>query len=319
MSAISAALGSSQYRSRCTADSRVAVPRQTAPTGAGETRPAAASRPAPPRAARAVRRLGVGAEELDVYSRTASSTCFVAGHLSRARAEPARSRAALRLALAYSMPSSTTSRAAAAAISSADRAHGRMVVGAGSSGRVTAPMRATMVARAAGHVGGAGSSRSVWAPAASPPAGPPARAPAGGVDAEVVPRRGLGAEHAFAPLHVVQVDLQDALLGQQASSISVSTSSCPLRSTVRSPDRNRFLASCWVMVEPPTSLASTCGAGGWQPPCARRGARRLRHALRRAGCGPGLFDGVPLDAAVLGEAGVLAGDHGALEVRRCAA
>jgi hypothetical protein len=32
---------------------------------------------------------------------------------------------------------------------------------------------------------------------------------------EVVLRGSLGAEHAFAPFYVVQVDLQDALLGQQ--------------------------------------------------------------------------------------------------------
>src|SRR5512146_2882530 len=34
-------------------------------------------------------------------------------------------------------------------------------------------------------------------------------------DVEIVARRGLGAEHAFAPLDVVEVDLEDALLGQQ--------------------------------------------------------------------------------------------------------
>ena len=74
------------------------------------------------------------------------------------------------------------------------------------------------------------------------------------------------------------------------------------------------MASCWVMVEPPTSFG-----------CAQRG-RRPRGARRRAGSSPlgallgalvalpGPLDRVPFDAAVLGEAGVLAGDHRALQV-----
>ncbi|MCY1549435.1 hypothetical protein D9M68_856010 [compost metagenome] len=36
--------------------------------------------------------------------------------------------------------------------------------------------------------------------------------------------------------------------------MSVSTSSCPLRIRLRSPESSRFLASCWVMVEPPMIL-----------------------------------------------------------------
>ena len=57
------------------------------------------------------------------------------------------------------------------------------------------------------------------------------------------------------------------------------TNSCALRSTVRSPDRNRFLASCWVMVEPPTTLGSTLRPPGgccWARASARASARWLR-------------------------------------------
>src|SRR6266851_4922777 len=36
-----------------------------------------------------------------------------------------------------------------------------------------------------------------------------------------------------------------------ASSIAASIASWPLRSALRSPERNRFFASCWVSVDPP--------------------------------------------------------------------
>jgi hypothetical protein len=64
-------------------------------------------------------RLGVGAEELDVFAHRVFEL-LVAGQL--AGREP-KSRAALRLAAAYSMPSSTTSRAAVAAMASVSGAH----------------------------------------------------------------------------------------------------------------------------------------------------------------------------------------------------
>src|SRR5450830_1109794 len=46
---------------------------------------------------------------------------------------------------------------------------------------------------------------------------------------------------------------------RKVSSNSVSTSSWPLRKSVRSPERNRFLANCCVMVEPPTTLGERTG------------------------------------------------------------
>jgi hypothetical protein len=66
-----------------------------------------------------------------------------------------------------------------------------------------------------------------------------------------MPGGGLGAKHAVAPFHAVEVDLQNALLAQHQLQQWASTSSWPLRSKLRSPDSSRFLASCWVMVEPP--------------------------------------------------------------------
>ena len=101
-----------------------------------------------------------------------------------------------------------------------------------------------------------------------------------------------------------------------ASSTYVSTSSWPLRSGVRSPDRNRFLASCCVMVEPPTTLAlaGTIGLSG-----ARRAARSLRRSATLLGALvalPGALHRLPVDAAVFDEAAVLAGDHRPLQ--RCA-
>src|SRR6266478_7851794 len=52
------------------------------------------------------------------------------------------------------------------------------------------------------------------------------------------------------------------------SSQSASTSSCILRQSVRSWVRNRFLASCWVMVEPPceTPRRSTLAAAARASP-----------------------------------------------------
>ena len=43
-------------------------------------------------------------------------------------------------------------------------------------------------------------------------------------------------------------------LSSMCSKSRVSTNSWPLRSKVRSPDNNKFFASCWVMVEPPMTL-----------------------------------------------------------------
>ena len=61
-----------------------------------------------------------------------------------------------------------------------------------------------------------------------------------------------------------------------ASSSYERTSSWPLRRKLRSPLRNRFLASCWVIVEPPTTF-------GRRRPGARR---RLRSRLRRRAAAP---------------------------------
>ncbi len=56
-------------------------------------------------------------------------------------------------------------------------------------------------------------------------------------------------------------------LDSSSSSAMVSTNSWALRTRVRSPERNRFLANCWVMVEPPTTLgglaALPLGGAGW--------------------------------------------------------
>jgi hypothetical protein len=43
-------------------------------------------------------------------------------------------------------------------------------------------------------------------------------------------------------------------LGMVVSSIHVINASCPFRSHERLPDRNRFLASCWLMVEAPATI-----------------------------------------------------------------
>ena len=40
----------------------------------------------------------------------------------------------------------------------------------------------------------------------------------------------------------------------QEAIITVMMASCSLRKTLRLPERNRFLASCWLMVEPPATM-----------------------------------------------------------------
>ena len=78
--------------------------------------------------------------------------------------------------------------------------------------------------------------------------------------AEIEIGRRLDAEGAAAHIGAVEIELQDFLLRQVASpSQSDRKASLILRSKVRSLDRNRFLASCWVMLEPPwtTELART--------------------------------------------------------------
>ena len=83
---------------------------------------------------------------------------------------------------------------------------------------------------------------------------------AGALDVEIVARGGLGAEHAFAPFDAVQIDLEDAVLRQQCFEEAVTTNSWPLRARLRSPPRNRFFASCCVIVEPPTIFGARAAA-----------------------------------------------------------
>ena len=73
---------------------------------------------------------------------------------------------------------------------------------------------------------------------------------------EVAPRGSLDAIGARAVIDAVEIHLQDLLLGEFGSSQKAMRTSWTLRSMVREGSRKRFLASCWVMVEPPwTSLA----------------------------------------------------------------
>ena len=68
------------------------------------------------------------------------------------------------------------------------------------------------------------------------------------------------------------------------------TASSPLRSHDREPDRNRFFASCCVIVEPPATMRP-----------------RLLVLLHRE------LDAVPVEAFVLDELRILGGDHRALQ------
>jgi len=63
---------------------------------------------------------------------------------------------------------------------------------------------------------------------------------------------GLRTEHAIAPLDHIQVDLEYPPLAHDGfRALRVTTASCALRHHARSPEKNRFFASCCVMVEPP--------------------------------------------------------------------
>src|SRR5574343_383554 len=92
-------------------------------------------------------------------------------------------------------------------------------------------------------------------------------------------------------------------LPSRPSSRKVSTNSCALRSTVRSPDRNRFFASCWLIVEPPTIL----GGAGVLGLLARLqlGVAAGGGLLGALVLLPGGLQRVPFHAAVVDEAGVL--------------
>ena len=118
-----------------------------------------------------------------------------------------------------------------------------------------------------------------------------------GAHAEVALRRGLGAEHAVAPLDHVEVELEDPLLRQHRfEQHGDDRLLAPCASSSSSGDRNRFFASCWVIVEPPRDHAAL-----------------LPVLLER------LLDAIPVEAAVVDELRVLGGDHRALQVRaRCA-
>jgi len=43
-------------------------------------------------------------------------------------------------------------------------------------------------------------------------------------------------------------------LSQKVSSQTVISASCALRQGVLAPERNRFFASCWLIVEPPATM-----------------------------------------------------------------
>src|SRR5882762_4143621 len=76
------------------------------------------------------------------------------------------------------------------------------------------------------------------------------------------------------------------------SIMTVINTSCALRHGVRLPDRNRFLASCWLMVEPPATI------------------------LPLTMFFIGLLDRLPVEAVVVEKLGILGRDQCALEIDR---
>mmetsp|Transcript_6765 Transcript_6765/g.28422 ORF Transcript_6765/g.28422 Transcript_6765/m.28422 type:complete len:347 (-) Transcript_6765:4243-5283(-) len=223
-------------------------------------------------------------------SRTASSTSSLPGRAARGRP---RSRAARCLAGPQSMPSSTMRRAAAAAISAV-----MAVMGSGQLGAVHAAGnhagpghhigRGRLALEALGRRQHDGQPRGLEGPEP------------GRIGVEVVARRGLGAEQAFAPLDAVQIDLQDAALVQQ-----------PLEH--QRDDKLLALAQQRALAGQEQVLGQLLADGGAADHLGHALAPRLDPGLGLLVLLPGALEGVPVDAAVLGEAIVLAGDHGALE------
>ncbi len=126
---------------------------------------------------------------------------------------------------------------------------------------------------------------------------------------EVVLRRGLGTEHAFAPFDVVQIDLEDPPLVEQHLEHAWRApvpGPCAARCARRT--NSRLFASFCVMVEPPRSRT---GRTGLPRDSARRapGGELFGPSVALAGA----LDGFPLHADMVDEVGVLAGDDGALE------
>ena len=94
---------------------------------------------------------------------------------------------------------------------------------------------------------------------------------------EIAPRRRLDAIGIRTEEHPVQVHRKDLVLGDICcSSQTASSTSCTLRSSVRSGDRNRFLASCWVSVEPPCTMRPVMTLVSM----ARRQAERIDAEMR---------------------------------------
>ena len=145
--------------------------------------------------------------------------------------------------------------------------------------------------------------------------------------AEIEVGRGGYAESAAAHIGAVEIELQDLFLGQVHLQPQRKKASLTLRSTVRSLDRNRFLASCWVIVDPPwtTELARTFSCIARirprksMPKCSKK--RRssvastawidvVRHLVDR--------DGIALDDAALPDLVAVAVEEGDGEIILCA-
>ena len=137
-----------------------------------------------------------------------------------------------------------------------------------------------------------------------------------------MPRGRLGAENPFAPLDVVEVDLEDALFVQHRFEHEGEDELLSLARQVAFAGQQQVLGQLLRdrRAADHLRLAQRLGRAGR----CRRSRRLLLQTFVELGDArlgflvalPGLFERVPFDAAVLGEARVLGGDDGASQVRR---
>ena len=136
--------------------------------------------------------------------------------------------------------------------------------------------------------------------------------------AEIAARGGLDPVGAAAEIDAIEIELEDLLLGEallEPHRIDHLFAACAVM--VRSGRRNRFLASCWVMVEPPSTTRRPRRCGTRRGPARRvdaemrveaavLGGEHRLHQVRRQHFEPHM---APAQAP-LGEHGAVLGQHG---------
>ena len=136
---------------------------------------------------------------------------------------------------------------------------------------------------------------------------------------EIATRGGLGAEDSFTPFDAVEVDLEDAPLAEQRLELPCEHKLLAFANKGALAAEKEILGELLGDRRPADDLGGARRRDGAAARSVLTGnafVDPLGDDLGMLVAFPGLLQGVPFDAAVFDETGILGGDHRALEVRR---